>query len=382
MSKVHIPVAYLLEQLFQLLLCVTLLLRGLCWDVGGYRELRVRVEEVLRLVTTSAYTPRRIMPLYAPESLMFGPVAVVGPSPRCPTAQPLYFLGLMTKLPDDKRPTPGPRSGRIPHRPELAPALGHEKAHSSGKVKAGALWGKNKDDLTKQLAELKSELGQLRIQKVASSGTKLTKIHDLRKSIARVLTIINAKQRAQLRLFYKNKKYAPLDLRSKQTRAIRRRLSPDEKSRVLDKAKKRNVHFPQRKFAIKSSRGTDPATAAEDTVLAVQTSISEPGVGDDARLRLMRINIGILQAPRARFGVSRINVHACANSDIWMKTTIPGSIAMLYNNRVEWFEGVDWRSTWPLRKCIPAGLPQTLKLMMTGNTAALNGPSDENRGSE
>ncbi|KAJ4314313.1 60S ribosomal protein L35, L29 [Fusarium piperis] len=122
---------------------------------------------------------------------------------------------------------------------------------SSGKVKAGALWSKNKDDLTKQLAELKGELGQLRIQKVASSGTKLNKIHDLRKSIARVLTVINAKQRAQLRLFYKNKKYAPLDLRPKQTRAIRRRLSPDEKSRVLEKAKKRSVHFPQRKFAIK-----------------------------------------------------------------------------------------------------------------------------------
>jgi large subunit ribosomal protein L35e len=43
---------------------------------------------------------------------------------------------------------------------------------SSGKVKAGALWSKNKDDLTKQLAELKTELGQLRIQKVASSGSK------------------------------------------------------------------------------------------------------------------------------------------------------------------------------------------------------------------
>jgi large subunit ribosomal protein L35e len=75
--------------------------------------------------------------------------------------------------------------------------------------------------------------------------------HDIRKSIARVLTVINAKQRAQLRLFYKNKKYAPLDLRPKQTRAIRRRLSPDEKSRVLEKTKKRTVHFPQRKFAIK-----------------------------------------------------------------------------------------------------------------------------------
>jgi len=75
--------------------------------------------------------------------------------------------------------------------------------------------------------------------------------HDLRKSIARVLTIINAKQRAQLRLFYKTKKYLPLDLRAKQTRAIRRRLSPEDASRVLEKTKKRQTHFPQRKFAVK-----------------------------------------------------------------------------------------------------------------------------------
>ncbi|PHH85432.1 hypothetical protein CDD83_421 [Cordyceps sp. RAO-2017] len=124
---------------------------------------------------------------------------------------------------------------------------------SSGKVKAVQLWDKSKEDLTKQLAELKTELGQLRIQKVASSGTKLNKIHDLRKSIARVLTVINAKQRSQLRLFYKNKKYAPLDLRPKQTRAIRRRLSPEDKARVLDKTRKRNMHFPQRKFAVKAA---------------------------------------------------------------------------------------------------------------------------------
>jgi len=107
--------------------------------------------------------------------------------------------------------------------------------------------------LTKQLGELKTELGQLRIQQVASSGSKLNKIHDLRKSIARVLTVINAKQRAQLRLFYKNKKYAPLDLRPKQTRAIRRRLSPEDKARVLEKTKKRQTHFPQRKFAVKAA---------------------------------------------------------------------------------------------------------------------------------
>ncbi|KAI1756716.1 60S ribosomal protein L35 [Xylaria castorea] len=124
-------------------------------------------------------------------------------------------------------------------------------AMKSGRVKAGQLWNKSKDDLMKQLGELKTELGQLRIQKITSSGSKLNKIHDLRKSIARVLTVVNLKQRQQLRLFYKNKKYLPLDLRPKQTRAIRRRLSPEDKSKTLAKTKKRATHFPQRKYAVK-----------------------------------------------------------------------------------------------------------------------------------
>ncbi|MBY8978540.1 50S ribosomal protein L29, partial [Rhodobacteraceae bacterium NNCM2] len=124
---------------------------------------------------------------------------------------------------------------------------------SSGKVKTGQLWSKNKADLAKQLGELKTELGQLRTQKIAGgSAAKLTKIHDVRKSIAKVLTVINANQRAQLRLFYKGKKYLPLDLRSKQTRAIRRRLSKHEKELQLEKTKKRSMHFPQRKFAVKA----------------------------------------------------------------------------------------------------------------------------------
>lgn len=47
----------------------------------------------------------------------------------------------------------------------------------------------------------------LRTAKVAGgSNTKLTRIHDVRKGIAKVLTVINANQRAQLRLFYKGKK--------------------------------------------------------------------------------------------------------------------------------------------------------------------------------
>ena len=47
----------------------------------------------------------------------------------------------------------------------------------------------------------------------------------VRKSIARVLTVMNQKARQNLHDFYKTKKYAPLDLRPKKTRAIRRRLT-------------------------------------------------------------------------------------------------------------------------------------------------------------
>ncbi|KAK5262646.1 60S ribosomal protein L35, L29, partial [Exophiala xenobiotica] len=48
------------------------------------------------------------------------------------------------------------------------------------------------------------------------------------------------------------KKYLPLDLRAKQTRAIRRRLSKKDASRTTEKQKKRSTHFPQRKFAVKA----------------------------------------------------------------------------------------------------------------------------------
>ncbi|KAK4636050.1 60S ribosomal protein L35 [Fulvia fulva] len=125
---------------------------------------------------------------------------------------------------------------------------------SSGKVKAAQLWGKNKEELKTQLTELKQELVQLRTQKIAGGAqSKLNKIHDVRKSIARVLTIINANQRSQLRLFYKGKKYMPLDLRPKQTRAIRRRLSPEEAKLVTEKQKKKQRHFPLRNYAVKAA---------------------------------------------------------------------------------------------------------------------------------
>ncbi|OMP88161.1 60S ribosomal protein L35, partial [Diplodia seriata] len=76
-------------------------------------------------------------------------------------------------------------------------------------------------------------------------------IHDVRKSIARVLTVINKNQREQLRLFYKGKKYLPLDLRRKQTRAMRRRLTKHEANLTTEKQKKKQIHFPQRVYAVK-----------------------------------------------------------------------------------------------------------------------------------
>ncbi|OJJ83517.1 60S ribosomal protein uL29 [Aspergillus glaucus CBS 516.65] len=122
----------------------------------------------------------------------------------------------------------------------------------STKVKTGQLWGKSKDDLTNQLEELKTELNQLRVQKISGgASSKTQRIHDVRKSIARVLTVINLNQRTQLRLFYKNKAFLPLDLRPKYTRALRRRLTKNEATKKTQKQVKKEIHFPQRKYAIK-----------------------------------------------------------------------------------------------------------------------------------
>jgi len=121
------------------------------------------------------------------------------------------------------------------------------------KVKAYELQSKSKNDLYKQLQELKNELLTLRVQKIAGgSASKLTKISAVRKSIARVLTVTTQKARQNLRDFYKTKKYAPLDLRPKKTRAIRRRLTKHEASLKTLKQRKKDQNFPIRKYAVKA----------------------------------------------------------------------------------------------------------------------------------
>ncbi|GFP89244.1 60S ribosomal protein l35 [Phtheirospermum japonicum] len=65
----------------------------------------------------------------------------------------------------------------------------------------------------------------MRVAKVTGGASnKLSKIKVVRISIAQVLTVISQKQKAALREVY-SKKYFPLDLRPKKTRAICRRLT-------------------------------------------------------------------------------------------------------------------------------------------------------------
>ncbi|EGB02885.1 hypothetical protein AURANDRAFT_34777 [Aureococcus anophagefferens] len=119
------------------------------------------------------------------------------------------------------------------------------------RVKAYELRTKNKGELLKQLEELKNELAQLRVAKVTGgAASKLAKIGSVRKSIARVLTVYNQTQKGKLREVYAGKKFVPKDLRAKKTRALRRALTADEKSKKTLKQAKKDANFPARKFAV------------------------------------------------------------------------------------------------------------------------------------
>ncbi|KAI0216889.1 60S ribosomal protein L35, L29 [Massospora cicadina] len=118
------------------------------------------------------------------------------------------------------------------------------------KVKAHEIRDKSKPELLKLLDELKQELSKLRVQQVVSPQS--SKFSEVRKSIARVLTVINANNRANVRELYKGKKYQPLDIRPKKTRAIRRQLTKEELKLKTLKQRKRERYFTARKYAIKA----------------------------------------------------------------------------------------------------------------------------------
>lgn len=122
------------------------------------------------------------------------------------------------------------------------------------KVRAYELRGKKKDELEKELQGLKQELYQLNISKVTgSSSTNLLNIKELRKGIARIYTVMNETVRNGVKQKLTKKPHLlPLDLRTKGTRAWRRRLLPKHLAQKLKKTVVKSLNFPQRKFALRN----------------------------------------------------------------------------------------------------------------------------------
>lgn len=110
----------------------------------------------------------------------------------------------------------------------------------------------NKEELENKLKDFKQELVKLRAQASGQNAARGTRIGDVRKSIARTLTVINLTQRQHLNELYKGKQHVPKDLRPKLTRAIRRRLTVKQQQLKTVKAQKKAAAFPQRKYAIKA----------------------------------------------------------------------------------------------------------------------------------
>merc|ERR1711900_53635 len=112
---------------------------------------------------------------------------------------------------------------------------------------------KDKKSLMKQLTEYKKELSQLRVAQVMSNtASKVGKIGMMRKNIARILTVLNTKERTNLRKLYaEEKKTMPQPLRPKLTHKRRLALKTNEKRRKTRGQLRAAAKFPKRVFAVK-----------------------------------------------------------------------------------------------------------------------------------
>ena len=141
-------------------------------------------------------------------------------------------------------------------------------------IKAVELRKRNSEELLAELKKQREELQSIRFTKVSGTAVaNLSKIKTLRKSIARVLTVINNNRKTKviegLRNRYtenvvdgkatsvldrqvKNLKSSqlPTNLRPKRTRAIRRALTKAQQKKVNVRVLKRRLNFPMRRFAV------------------------------------------------------------------------------------------------------------------------------------
>ena len=126
----------------------------------------------------------------------------------------------------------------------------------ANKDNARSLRLSSKDELLAKLEILKKELLQLRCA-ANTSGTqaKACKQRVVRRSVARVLTILNQNEKANLRKFYagpRNVRKTPKFLKPKLTKALRLALKPNEKNSKSLRQKKHTRAFPKRTYFVKA----------------------------------------------------------------------------------------------------------------------------------
>lgn len=96
-------------------------------------------------------------------------------------------------------------------------------------------------------------MSKAKLSKVsATSQVKVTKINYLRKTIARLLSLINLQRKKKSIKKYILTKHKPIDMRPKLTRALRKKLTPYQAKKKTIKAIKKMQSNPVRKYAIKA----------------------------------------------------------------------------------------------------------------------------------
>merc|ERR1711896_52633 len=119
------------------------------------------------------------------------------------------------------------------------------------RVKAHELRAKDEQFCTDELAKHRKELASLRVSKVAAAPqVKLAKVRAVRKNIAKVLTVLNEKRRADAKSAFSGKQHQPMDLRLKKTRAFRRKLTRHQQRRRTARAQKKHDNFKLRKYTL------------------------------------------------------------------------------------------------------------------------------------
>ena len=91
----------------------------------------------------------------------------------------------------------------------------------------------------------------LRTQKVSSAPqVKLARIRVVRKGIAKVLTVVNEKRRAEQKEKWAKKRQTPKDLRAKLSKAARTGLSKEQKKKVTLRTAKKSGNFKLRRYGL------------------------------------------------------------------------------------------------------------------------------------